>query len=312
MEAGGEHQGVAAELETGTSARFLAGTVGDLEVTCYRDGTVTDPGSAGTVTVTDELGTVLSSGAATVVGGSTGKLRYTPTAAAMALVNRLTVTWAGVVLGADPAITLTTQCELVGQFLFSEAEARGFGDGAMADATVYPDDVIREARDRIHDDFESIVGYPLGRRCRLEEFVGEGSARARLTTGQLRGIRAVSWRDAGSSSWTAFTAGELADTGIVHAWGMIERESLGAFARGRRYRVSVEAGRDIPGALRRAGLIVLRNTLVASNISARALFENNQAGQFRLAVADATVPGRWYGLPEADAALGRHRAGGFW
>lgn len=304
---------MAAELEIGESPRFLAGSVGDLEVTCYRDGTVTDPASAGTVTVTDGDGTVLSSGAATIVGGSTGRLRYTPTAAAMASVNRLTVTWASVVLGTDPAITLTTHAELVGQLLFTEAEARTFGDGTLANTTTYPDEAIRQAHDRLLDDFETIVGYPLGRRWRQEEFTGDGYSRFRLTIPELRSVRAAIWRDPGSSTWTSFTPAELADIAIVRRWGVIERESLGVFTDGRRFRVSVEAGRDIPGPLRRAALIVLRNTLVPSNISARALFENNAAGQFRLAVADANVSGRWYGLPEADAALARYRAGGgFW
>lgn len=289
------------ELELLESPRFLAGSRADLEVTCYRDGTLTDPASAGTVTVTDEDGNVLSSGAAIVVGGSSGQLRYQPTAAAMANVNRLTVTWADVVLGSDPAITLTTYAECVGDMLFTEAQARAYGDGGLANATTYPDDLVRRGHDRIWDAFESIVNYPLGRRYQREVLDG-GSTKLRLSKPYVRSIRAVSTRTSGTQTWTAYGSTALAGLSC-RPWGLLLNELSSFPAGNQNVRVSYEAGKPIPGSLRLAALRLLRHQLVPSNISDRALYESNQLGQFRMAVADPTQFGRWFGIPDVDAAL---------
>lgn len=296
---------MAAELEILQSPRYLAGSLGDLETLVYRDGTLTDPASAGTVTVVDEDGNTLSSGAATVVGSSSGTLRYTPTAAAMAQVNLLTITWASVVLGTDPAITLTTYGEVVGDMLFTEAGARAFDNAALGNATTYPDSAIRFAHDRIHDAFEGILRFPLGRRYFRETLDGEGTSKLRLDNRWIRTIRKVQTRTPGTATWTDFTADELAATQATR-WGQVVREDTGVFPEGvQNVRISYEAGAPIDGDLRLAALMVLRNQLVPSNVSDRALFQTNELGQFRMAVADATQPGRWFGLPTVDAILGR-------
>lgn len=297
-----------AELELLFSPRYLAGTKGDIEVRCYRDGTLTDPDLAGTVTLTDGDGTVLSTGAATVAGSGSGIIRYSPTAAAMASVNRVTVSVANVVIGGETAITVTGETEVIGELLFTEAEARAFRDGQLASAT-YTDDAIRRAHDQIMDGFERVLGYPLGRRYYRDVLDGEGYGELRLSRGYVRSIRAIASRAVGTATWTAFTAGELADVLFDGVGAEIVRETGGVFASGRQnWRVSYEAGRPIPLEIRRAALVVVRNTLVPSNVSDRALFENNQAGQFRLAVSDPGHWGRWYGLPEADGILARYAA----
>lgn len=302
---------VAAELEILESPRYRAGTLGDLEITVYRDGTLNDPASAGTVTVADEDGNTLSSGAATVVGGSSGKLRYTPTAAAMSNVNRLTITWANVVLGTDPAITLTSYAEVVGDMLFTEAEARAYDGAAMANSSTYTDDDIRRAHDRIMDAFEDILGYPLGRRYFRETLDGTDEAELRLAHPYVRSIRQVQTRTAGTTTWTTWTQTQIDDIAFKR-WGLLRRETLGDWPNGiQNVRVSYEAGKAIPPEIRRAGLIVLRNTLVASNIPDRALFETNSFGQFRLATANPER-GWHFGLPEADAILNRQREMQVW
>jgi hypothetical protein len=299
-----------AELEIRDSPRYLAGSLGDLEVTITRDGSLVDPTSAGSVTVTDEDGNVLSSGAATLVGGSTGQLRYTPTAAVMADVNRLTVTWASVVLGADTAITITTTAEVVGDMLFTEREARAFDDGAMAVTATYTDDDIRRGHDAVMDEFERILRYPLGRRYYRDVVSGNGRDKLRLNRSGVQAIRAVSKRAAGSQTWTAFTQAQLDDLAVTD-WGLVERETLGEWEQGtRNYRISYEAGREIPGALRLAGMRVLRHLLVPSSLPDRALYQTNELGQFRLAVAGDD--GRWFGIPDVDALLLRMRERHIW
>lgn len=299
-----------AELEIRESPRYLAGSLGDLEVTVYRDGTLVDPASAGTVTVADEDGNVLSSGAATVVGGGTGLLRYTPTAAAMANVNRLTVSWATVVLGADPAITLTTYAEVVGDMLFTEAEARAFDGGAMGVSNGYTDDDIRRGHDAVMDEFERILKFPLGRRYYRDVVDGTGRSRMRMPRNEVQTIRQVQKRTSGSQTWTSFTSDELADV-VATSWGLLEREGGAEWEKGtRNYRVSYEAGRPIEGAARMHALRVLRHQLVPSALPDRALFQTNELGQFRLAVAGDS--GHWFGIPDVDAWLLRNRLQVIW
>lgn len=293
-----------AELEIRDSPKFLAGTLADLEVTVYRDGNLVDPASAGTVTVTDADGNVLSTGAASIVGSSSGLLRYTPTAAAMANVNQLTITWAGVVLGSDPAITLTTYGEVVGDMLFTEAQARAFGDQTLANTTKFSDGDIRRGHDLILDAFETILGYPLGRRYYRDVLSGDGSAVLMVPRSYPTTVRAISTRGYGGTTWTAFTESELAAV-FAQPWGALSWES-GYFPSGtQNLRVSYEAGNPIHPEIRRAALRLLRYQLVPTDLPDRALFMNNELGQIRLAVADDK--NHWFGLPDVDSVLNRHR-----
>jgi hypothetical protein len=289
---------------------ILAGTRATLEVTVYVDGTATDPSSAGTVTVRDASGATLSSGAAVIAGGNSGTLRYTPSAEELADVNRLRISWEGVVVDGAPAITLETAEEVVGELLFTEAEARAFDAGALSNATVYPDAAIREGHDRIMDAFEAIIGYPLGRRYQSEVLDGQGGTKARLSRGYVQAIRSVEQRSTGTQTWAAWSAGDV-EAITWRRWGLIEREAGGVFASGtRNYRIEYEAGKPISLELRRAALRVLRNQLVKSNLSDRALYETNELGQFRLAVAGEGA--RWFGIPEVDAVLLRAQERSIW
>ena len=293
-------------LEILSTGRFLAGSRATLEATIYVSGTATTPASAGTVTVKDAHGTTLSTGAATISGSN---LRYTPTAASMANVNQLTVTWADVVIGSDPAITITTQAEAVGELLFTEAEARAFDGGALNDANLYPDSAIRRAHDLIMDAFEAILGYPLGRRYYVETLDGDGGSLLRVSRPYVRSIRQIEERLIGSRTFQAYPQTAL-DGVFVSQWGLLQNE-LTYFPRGlQTLRVGYEAGKPIHPELRRAGLFTVRHQLVRSNIPARALFQNTDQGQFRIAVAGDNQ--HWFGLPDVDAVLARHREAVAW
>jgi hypothetical protein len=297
-----------AELEWRASSHVLAGTRADFEVHLYRDGTLTSPGNPTSVTVAivDDDGVAIASGTAT--SGGTGILQFTATAAALANAGRVTVTWGNIDFGAEPVVSVVTEHEVVGDHLFTEYDARNVPGPSsssgkpLSNATTYPDLDIRRARDRIHDEFEGLLNYPLGRRYRQFEFIGDGRSRALCPVGYLRSVRAVSYRSAGA--WVAFTAAERAD---VYGDGrFLEREQLGVWGAKTRYRVSVEAGRDIPESLRRAGLLLILDQLPGRSTDQRTLSYTTQTGQtFRMAAAGER--GRHYGLPEVDELIERER-----
>jgi hypothetical protein len=289
-------------------SRILQGTTGTLEVTLYADGAPVDPEAspAPQCTVRDALGETLATGAATIVGSGSGKLRFALAPAVTAAVNRLVVEWSNVKLGTDDSISVITTAEVVGELLFTEAAARAFDGGQVSNATNYPSTTILEARDRIHDAFERIIGVGLGTRYHREVMDGPGTAAILLERTQVTALRSVSIRTPGTNTWTAYTSDELAGV-LVYRRGRLERES-GVFTAGRgNLRVAYEHGiTPIPEDIRRAALWVMRYELVPSNMPARATHMVSEAGQFSLATAGRG--NSWYGIPDADAVLNDYRS----
>lgn len=294
-----------AELEIVGSPRLLAGTRGDITVRCYRDGVLTTPSGTLTFSVVDADGTAVASGTPTTTPTEPGVITATLTAAQAASMNRLTVTWGGLVFGTEPAVSLTTQHEVVGDLLFTLAEARAFDNGAMASQVTYSDDALLRFRDAITDKFEDILGFPPGRRYRREIHDGDGgpclwvNEHVGVTT-----LRAAALRTAGSSTWTALTAAELADC-IVRANGEIVRETQGYWTKGTaNVRVSYECSDlPIPGELRRAGLLVLRKLVVPSPIDMSVTQQVSEIGTF--VYSQPGMKGSYVGIPEVDEILRR-------
>jgi hypothetical protein len=286
---------------------ILRGTPATLEVICYVDGTAVDPTGTPTCAVVDEAGNAIASGNAVIAGGDTGKLQFALTGTNTANVNRLTATWANVVLSGQPAITLTTREEVVGDLLFTEAAAREFDQSALTSAVSYPDATILAGRDRIAESFADVTAVAMGLHYGREVLDGDGGATLWLAANEVGSVRSIKYRDRGTATWTAFTADELADV-LVSPNGRLEREILGTFPAGRRnIAVEYEHGfQPIPEELRLAALRLLRNQLVASNIPDRALSQTDSLGTFQLAIASAQ-PGRWFGLPTVDSVLVRYR-----
>lgn len=289
---------------------ILRGTAATVKAQVYVDGTLTALSDNGTVTVTDALGNEIATGSGTT--GGTGIVTFTLTPTHTADVNQLVITWAALQISGGAAFALETRDEVVGELLFSEAEARAYGAGAgstapLANASNYPDATIAAGRARITDSFAKILGYNLGRRFGYEVVDGEGGAELWLPKAyHLEELRQVATRAAGSQSWTAFSADELADV-IAYPNGRLVRETLGSWPSGRRnVRVSYEAGRPIPLELKQAALRVLRDQLVASNISDRALRFNDESGTTEFVVPGGTF-GRWFGIPPVDTVLARYR-----
>jgi hypothetical protein len=71
-------------------------------------------------------------------------------------------------------------------------------------------------------------------------------------------------------------------------------------------RVTYEHGmRYVPGEIARVALMVLRDTLVPSNLTDKAFQFSDETGTYRLAQPGRAYP---YGIPTVDATLGRYTA----
>lgn len=294
-----------AELEVIGSNRILAGSRADLKVATYRDGVLATPTGTLTFSVANAEGTVLATGTPTASGGI---LTATMTAAQNADVNTLTVTWGGLVFDGEPVISLTSEHESVGQWLFGLAEARSFGNPTqpLASVSTYPDDYLRAQRDLIADKFAERLRYPLGRRYQVEVVDGDGTCELFLPEAwRCYRLRAAWTREYGATSWTALTEAQLA-VSFLTKHGIIEREGA-TWPKGRRnIRVAFENGaQPIPLELREAGLRVLADAAVGSDTPERATTQNIDGNVFSLATPG--LRGSFVGIPGVDEALEHHR-----
>jgi len=284
--------------------QLLRRTGGTLSVTYYADGVVVDPGVV-TVALMRADGTALVPAAGLTASGTGAAARtITLTPAETAAIDILTATWTSPTRG-----TVTTDAEIVGDLLFTVAEARTFvsGPGApLASTTKYPAAMIEDARARITDEFNLVLGFSPVPRLRRVILDGLYSGVLTLPDFRVTTIRSVETRASGGSAWTAYTLAALDDT-FVDSGGVLAMETGGAWPSGRRnVRVTYEHGMQrTPRDLGRAALIVLVDQLVASNVGERTLSVSNDAGTFRLATAGER--GAYFGLPAVDSVLDRHR-----
>lgn len=273
------------------------------------DGDVVDAGVV-TYDVVDPDGTSQQSGTATKTGtGST--TAYTVTLP-VALADEPTVyqvTWTR----SDTGAVLVDDVEVVGSVLFTESDARTFpfaGINPLADANVYTDRAIAEARYRVAELLERRCGASMTRRFGRVRLPGSG--RRRLS---LAGTPAVEQTHGGpgfrrrplrvlsaSVNGVALTAGELA---AVHAdnFGFERLDGLAwdaATSDQPRANVVVayEYGwRSVPWEAHRAGLILLMKSVVSSDLPSRATSFSNPDGTFRLSTPSLNHP---TGIPEID------------
>jgi hypothetical protein len=293
-----------ATLDQLSSPRILRGTRADIWLATYLDGEPTAPATpAPTVSVSNQDGTVIASGTATI-STENKRLEFTLTAAQTADANLLTATWSDVKMGSDPTIDATTYHEVCGDVLFTLPEARNHENGVMKNATTFPNWLLLEARDRIWDEFESILEYPLGGRVRRESRDGSGTTDLYLSA-PASSVRVVSTRDSGT--WTAFTSGQRSDI-IVTSGGRLIRDTMGYWPKGTlNVRVTFEAGEvPIPRALKRAALLVLRDQMNKSDIPARATSQTSEIGTFQLSTPGQR--GAEFGIPAVDVVLNRMRS----
>lgn len=289
-------------IERTGSARILRGTAGVLEVSVSVDGTPTDP-TVATVAVVDEAGNAVTAGAATITGSSSGKVTSSLSPANTALVNNLIATWSLTIAGVVE--TLTTYHRIVGDWLFTESEARAFDNAALASPATYPDAMLVAARDRIHESFEDVCRVAFGLSYGREVLDGSGGADLLLAANRVTAVRSIKYRTRGATTWTPLTAAELADV-LVDRNGHIERETLGPFLYGRRnIAVEYEHGwQPIPEEVKRAAFWLLRDQLAGTDLPRNAISQSSEIGTFSLSVPG--LRGSFYGLPQVDEVIKRY------
>jgi len=158
-----------------------------LTKTWYVDGTPTDVGDV-TIGVTDGNGGEVVAPLTATTNNADGT--YTYSLADQANPNILTVTWTRSDTGAD----LKDRLELVGGWLFTEAQARAFSAKAdatsalvpLASETEYPDATIADERARITEDLEYWTARGWVPRYARLELAGNGGSSLSLRDGFCR------------------------------------------------------------------------------------------------------------------------------
>lgn len=270
------------------SHKILRSTGATLSVTFYLDGEVADPGVV-TVTVTKADGTEIATNAAT---SGTGATPRTFTIPPQDKLNHLTAVWSGTVGGV--AAKITTEAEIVGDFIFGVAQARSFDGSKLSDATKYPTDVLTDARDRITDNLETLTGVSWVPRFAREEHDGDGTNT--LLVSKYRPTEVLF----ASIDGAALTAADLADL-KVYRDGRIKRKS-GTWS-GDVVIEYVHGFASLKDGVDYAALRWLTHQIVGSNIPRTAIQQIDSLGTFRMA-----TPGEKYptGIPEVDAWLASH------
>ena len=151
------------------NGEILRSTPATLELRVYQSGDLTDLDADPTLVVTDGNGTVVSSGAVSKPGATTGI--YRSNLPAQADLKVLDAAWTGL-LDTEPLV-LHQDYEIVGNVLFTEAEARNAPivgmQNALSDDTKYDDAYIANWRAVITDIMEQRMRRGVIQRyCRLK------------------------------------------------------------------------------------------------------------------------------------------------
>ena len=173
-------------------SEILRSTPATLELNVYSEGTLVDLDANPTVVITDGNGTVVSSGAVSHPGATTGI--YRSTLPAQADLKVLDAAWTGT-LAAAP-LTLHQDYEIVGNLLFTEAEARDSNIVGMqtplSDGTKYDDAYLARWRSVITETMEERMNRGVIQRYCRARFAGRykplnlRNGDNRTTTGTLR------------------------------------------------------------------------------------------------------------------------------
>lgn len=262
------------------------------------DGEPAAPSGTVTIGVTKADGTTVVA-AATATSGSTTAARTYSLAAQTAL-ELLTATWTD----SGDSSTASTLIEVVGGYYFSVADlvAR---DSNLADAAKYPTTRVVAVRREVEAEFEQITNTAWVPRYRRVQVVGTGFCHLFLPDVAVRTVRSVRWYDTDGTTYTVFTAAELAEI-VVSTHGGLYRSS--GWCAGRPYVVEYEHGHDAPPAdLRDAAITRLRHRLNShrSGIPDRATSMSTEAGQ-SYSLATPGQRGFITGIPDVDVVLGRY------
>lgn len=264
------------------------------------DGEPADPGTV-TIGVTKADGTtVVAAGTATTVG-ATGVRTYALAASATTALELLTATWTSSTHGVR-----TTLVEVAGGYWFTVAQARE-RDEKLNDTTKYSSARIVAVRSEVEHEAEDITSrawVPRYRRARVE---GSGTCELVLPDVDLRSVRSVRVYESDNTTYTAFTAAELAAIEVTR-WGTLIRRDGAWFTRGFTTVIEYEYGVDAPPPdLRDAAITRLRHRLNAhrAGIPDRATSMQTDSGQ-TYNIATPGLRGFVTGIPDVDVVYGRY------
>lgn len=256
-----------------------------------------------TVAIVDSAGVAVASGTSSTVVAPTYAFTLTP--ANLAILDVFTATWTATIGGV--ADTYTTYFETVGRHLFTVAEARAYDNGVLANTSTYTDAMIINAREEIADQLSDICGVSFVPRGSREILTGHG-----LATLDVKNVLRPSFGNpagklvSATVNGTALTAPEIADVEVRYR--SLRRKTLGVWGSGTVANITVfyEHGYlEPPDAIRRAGLRLLRDKLVASNIDDRAVSFTDEMGQ-RTFLPVAGRKNQPFGIPDVDSTINQY------
>lgn len=289
-----------------TGGPLLKGATGRIEVTVYKDGTVTvtdDDPATPTVTITRADGTVLQTAQSTTKV-SDGAYRYDLTPTECARVDKLTVALTGTWESATQVFTHTV--EIRGGHLFTIAEARAFrsadgSTGALNDTTKYPAAAIVAERDRITDLLEDWTEVSWVPRHHRESLPGPGVKTLNLpdyeintliaatigtvdqTVGDIIIDTAIGQLIHTTTTWTAYTSDDPHNIDVEYEHGYT----------------------GLPSGVTRIALLLLVDRLQKNTIPDRALSWNDDLGTIRL-VTEGGPRSNVTRIPEVNQWIEEH------
>lgn len=283
-------------IEVHGGQRILVGTPALLRAVCYQNGVPADPGAT-TATIRGLDGSLVVEDAPATVDAETGMATVAIDAEHTADLDVWTVTWSTANLG-----TLRTTAEIVGAHLFTIAEARAFDQEAMEALSLYPVDAITDARRRIEDAFEEICHVSFIPRVKRQVYSGSYGKGVILPLG-VTAIRSVEERF--GDTWVANDP-ELVAEIVIEPWGGLFWSTGIPVQAARQLRITYEYGYpEPPLEIKRAGLWLLRDSLVSSNIDPRAMSYTDGMATIRF-VTPGLSRGAWFSVPEVNATLQRY------
>ena len=190
--------------------------------------------------------------------------------------------------------------------LFTEAEARAFDKGQLADEIAYPTADITAKEAEIREWLTKVCGVDLIPTTHADELQsGDGTATLLLNWPRVQSVTAASTRS--GTTWTALTAAELALVVVdPDGTGMLYRDGAYWPAGVGNVKVTYKAGYTaVPALIKRAALMICVNELPASNAPWDASSYEAGGVSWSLARGDG-YQGNWSSIPDVMKAIRAH------
>jgi hypothetical protein len=247
--------------------------------TAYEDGTQTDIGTI-TIGIDDQDGTEIVAAGTSVTDNADGTYEYALDDSKTGTLGRWTVTWTE--SGGEDWVTYV---EIVGSVMVGEADIRTFDNSAMTSASAYSDAAIARARDNALDRLEHWTGRSWIPRFAQVKMPGTGNHSLYLNDG-IRQYGGSGWKTdilsivSGSINGTAITASNVVANRLTSE--LIRTDGLWSTApvtNPHNVTINYTYGIEHPfDGVERIVMMLIREELVASNISSRTTSITNDLG----------------------------------